>query len=165
MNLHRQQESNQSQNKSTEIKQARLTPDSSFHTECKKQLQKPSVQVIGLLRNEFMLTYSRGTTYPEWASSIHTSSLQDTLAASQQIFYFNLPFIQTGWNRCRTWSRSASRTTSTLEFISPQGGVNQCCLYGFITLSASCDLLLKCLWEKWVTGVHRLIHCLWWTRR
>lgn len=160
INSHRQPESNQSQNKSTEIKQARLTH--SFVTQnAKSSCKTPSVQVIGVLRNWFMLTYSRETRYPESASSIHTTSLQDLLPARQQILYFNLRSIQTGQNRCRTRCRASCRTTSTLEFMitTPQGEVNQCCVYGFISLNASCDLLSR-LWGRWVAGVHRLIHCL-----
>lgn len=160
INSHRQPESNQSQNKSTEIKQACLT-HSFFTQNAKSSCKTPSVQVTGVLRNWFMLTYSRGTRYPESASSIHTTSSQDLLPACQQILYFNLRSIQTGQNWCRTRRGASCTTTSTLKFMitTPQGGVNQCCVYGFISLNASCDLLSR-LQGRWVAGVHRLIYCL-----
>lgn len=67
--LQRQPGSNQSQNKSAEIKQSSSIYASFFFArECERKPRKPFVP-----RNCFTLTCSSGTRYPECASSIHTT--------------------------------------------------------------------------------------------
>lgn len=107
--------SNQSQNKSTEIKQSSsiYVP---FAQECKRKLREPFV-----LRTGFMLTYSNGTRYPECASSIHTTiSTRPGECKSADLLFQHV--LQSG-RQCRRSSlalrrdRDIPRKTSRFKFM------------------------------------------------